>query len=60
MAEDYNIELRNAKPFAKYSQVELASAAEQILAKLPKSVEEAQFDSFMEPLSYLWNLLSKP
>jgi hypothetical protein len=60
MAEDYNIELCKAKPFAKYTQAELASTAEQILAKLPKSVEKAQFDSLMEPLSYLWNLLSKP
>jgi predicted GIY-YIG superfamily endonuclease len=60
MTDDYKIELRKAKPFAGYTQVELASTAEQILAKLPKSVEEAQFDSLMEPLSFLWNILSKP
>ena len=60
MAEDYNIELCKAKPFAKYTQAELASTAEQILGELPKSFEEAQFDSLMEPLSYLWNILSKP
>ena len=60
MAEDYNIELCKAKPFAKYTQAELASTAEQILAKLPKSFEEAQFYSLMEPLSFVWNLLSKP
>ena len=60
MAKDYNIELYKAKPFAKYTQAELASTAEQILAKLPKSIEEAQFDSLIEPLSYLWNLLGKP
>ena len=60
MAEDYKIELRKAKPFAKYTQAELASAAEQILAKLPKSAEDAQFNSLMEPLSYVWSLLSEP
>lgn len=60
MAEDYNTELRKAKPFAKYTQAEIASTAEQILAKLPRSAEEAQFDSLMEPLSYVWSLLSKP
>jgi hypothetical protein len=60
MAEDYNIELCKAKPFAKYTQAELASTAEQILAKLPRTVKEAQFDSLMEPLSFLWNILSKP
>lgn len=60
MADDYKIELCKAKPFAKYTQAELASTAEQILAKLPKSVKEAQFDSLIEPLSFVWNLLSKP
>jgi hypothetical protein len=60
MAEDYNIELCKAKPFAKYTQVELASIAEQILGKLPKSFEGAQFHPLMEPLSYLWKLLRKP
>ena len=60
MAVDYKIELRKARPFAKYTQAELASTAEQILAKLPKSVKEAQFNSLMEPLSYIWSLLSKP
>ena len=60
MAEDYNIELRKAKPFAKYTQVELASAAEHILAKLPRSIEKAQYHSLMEPLSYIWKLLRKP
>ena len=59
MAEDYNIELRKAKPFAKYTQVELAKTAEQILGKLPRSVGEAQFDSLMEPLSYIWANLPK-
>lgn len=60
MAEDYKIELSKAKPFAKYTQAELGSTAEQILAKLPRSEEKAQFDSLMEPLSYLWSMLSKP
>ena len=60
MADDYKIELRKPKPFAKYTQAELASTAEQILAKLPRSAEKAQFDSLMEPLSYLWSMLSKP
>ena len=60
MADDYKIELRKAKPFAKYTQAELASTAEQILAKLPRSAEKAQFDSLMEPLSYLWSMLRKP
>ena len=60
MVEDYNIELRNAKPFAKYNQVELASTARQILGKLPKSFEDAQFHPLMEPLSYIWKLLRKP
>jgi len=60
MAEDYNIELRKAKPFAKYTQVELAKTAEQILGKLPKSFEVAQFHPLVEPLSYIWKLLRKP
>ena len=60
MADDYKIELRKAKPFAKYTQAELASTAEELLHRLPKSFEEAQFDSLMEPLSYLWSMLSKP
>ena len=60
MTDDYKRELRKAKPFAKYTQVELASTAEQILAKLPKSAEGAQFHPLMEPLSYVWSLLSKP
>jgi hypothetical protein len=60
MAEDYNRELRKAKPFAKFTQIELASTAGQILGKLPKSFEGAQFHPLMEPLSYLWKLLRKP
>lgn len=60
MAEDYNRELRKAKPFAKYTQVELVSTAGQILGKLPKSFEGAQFHPLMEPLSYIWKLLRKP
>ena len=60
MAEDYKIELRKAKPFAKYTQVELAKTAEQILGKLPKSFKVAQFHPLVEPLSYIWKLLRKP
>ena len=60
MAKDYSKELRKVKPFAKYTQAALVREAEEILSQLPKTFKEAQMDSFMEPLSYIWYQLRRP
>ena len=59
MTENYKRELCKAKPFAAFTQTELLEKAVTLLTQLPKTLKEAQYNTLIEPLSYLWANLDK-
>lgn len=58
MNDKYLKELRNPKPFSGLTVTELLNQAAEIITKLPDTLEEAQFNRLLEPLSYIWGNLS--
>jgi len=54
MADNYSIELRKPKPFREFAIPSLFTEARKIINQLPCSIEEAQKDKLIEPLTYIW------
>ena len=57
MNDKYLKELRKPKPFSGLADTELLNQAAEIITQLPETLEEAQFNRLLEPLSYIWGNL---